>query len=76
MNLLDELFLEAKMTEASFERDREVLRRRAEALVEKRELGPRALVGGWLVRAGLWLDPRAQERTRVLSESGKAGQQA
>jgi hypothetical protein len=76
MNSLDDLLLETKIAEARAEMDRERLRQRAEAIDQRARSGLRARLGRSLVRAGVWLDPEANERSARPARSRRAGQRA
>jgi hypothetical protein len=62
MNQFDQLLIEARARDLSLELERERQRSLASAGA-KTERGPvRLALGSLLVRAGLWIDPRASER--------------
>ncbi|MEX1254881.1 MAG: hypothetical protein WEE64_11125 [Dehalococcoidia bacterium] len=76
LNPLEELLVEAKLIEAALALDPERLRARAEALRGHRPNGWRATLGACLVRLGLLLDPRAEERASRSPAAPTAGQWA
>jgi hypothetical protein len=65
MNQFDRLLIEARARDLSFELERERLCRLASARTNADPWSIRQMLGGWFVRAGLWLDSRATERVRA-----------
>ncbi len=61
MNLLERELQEARLIELDIEIARNQLISQAQELTPKRAPRIRTLVAGWLVRAGLWLDPRIED---------------
>jgi hypothetical protein len=65
MNQFDQLLIEARARDLSLELEQERLRALASASSPSLRRPVRLALGSLLVRAGLWLDPRASERARA-----------
>jgi hypothetical protein len=65
MNQFDQLLIEARARDLSVELEQERQRSLASAHCKRDRLSLRLAVGGWLVRAALWLDPRATDQVRA-----------
>jgi len=74
MDQLQRLLVETKLFELEVERQQDALIARAESLGLDKRRRVRSMLGAWLVRLGLWLDPRADERVAPQPEQRNLAQ--